>query len=765
MIPSRETPDRQGDCPMATLPDRMALPNAASRTSPGPSPSVEDPSLPLSDFALDKPDFASSLNIVAMKAAGRLAIGLARLFGSRAHGRMGILTYHRISPVVQGVPSPTHNVTPDRFREHVAGLLVRGFTVWPLAELLRYNAVGKPVPPRTIALTFDDGFQSVYTEALPILREFHVPATVFLATAYLDGTAPFPFDAWGRNHRDTLPPASYRPLTVDQCREMLDSGLIDLGAHTHTHRDMRGRPNLFREDLQISVDSLRTTFALTDVMFAFPFGAKHSGFSGPQLASVAKLTGVTCGLTTDCSLNNSGSDPFQWGRFNAFEWDTSATLVAKLDGWYTWAARVKRLAVRPQMIPAPNDGLAKLGGNGQLTSLASTALGRPTPSTANKMARAHVVSLVNILAPYERPVCLELAQRVGKLTILLSSPLGLHGVDKTDWDSLDVRLQGTWTIRRPQRHPLRFDEKIDIHVPWNTVRELARLKPDVIISHETGIRSLLSTFYARWNDRVPLILAIGMTEHTEQGRGWARHLLRRWLFRRADAVGVNGPGTGRYAQRLGAKAEQMFPMPYVALEEAKSNAPALRGPESAYHLLYVGQFVERKGLIPFSSALSRWATAHPLRHVDFSLIGSGPLEAAIRAVPFPANVTLNFLGRRKPAEIAEVYGTTGILVLPTLADEWGLVVNEAMASGMPVLGSTYSQAVDELCADGQAGWTFRTDHAAELDKAIDAALTTPLEQLDKMRATARQRVAHLTPEYVVDQMIAAIEPLLSKYGR
>ena len=149
--------------------------------------------------------------------------------------------------------------------------------------MLRYHAPGRPTPPRTIALTFDDGFQSVYTDAWPVLREFHVPATIFLATAYLDSTCAFPFDAWGLNYRDALPPATFRPLTVEQCREMADGGLIDLGAHTHTHRDLRGRPDAFREDLQISVDFLRTTFGLSDVMFAFPYGARHSGFAGPEL--------------------------------------------------------------------------------------------------------------------------------------------------------------------------------------------------------------------------------------------------------------------------------------------------------------------------------------------------------------------------------------------------------------------------------------------------------------------------------------------------
>jgi peptidoglycan/xylan/chitin deacetylase (PgdA/CDA1 family) len=210
---------------------------------------------------------------------------------------------------------------------------------------LRLHALGTP-PPRTIALTFDDGFQSVYTHAWPVLREFRVPATIFLATAYLGSTAPFPFDTWGLKHRDALPADAYRPLSIEQCREMADGGLIELGAHTHTHRDLRGRPDAFREDVQISVDVLRSTFGASEVMFAFPFGGKHLGFAGPEMASAAKLSGANCGLTTDCALIESGSDPFQWGRFNAFAWDTAATLAAKLDGWYTWAARVKQFLKR-----------------------------------------------------------------------------------------------------------------------------------------------------------------------------------------------------------------------------------------------------------------------------------------------------------------------------------------------------------------------------------------------------------------------------------
>src|SRR5207249_4625429 len=106
---------------------------------------------------------------------------------------------------------------------------------------------------------------------------------------------------------------------------------------------------------------------------------------------------------------------------------------------------------------------------------------------------------------------------------------------------------------------------------------------------------------------------------------------------------------------------------------------------------------------------------------------------------------------------------TGILAFPTLADEWGIVVNEALASGLPVLGRVYSQAVEELVRDGKNGWTFRPDRSDELFAALDRALTAPKTRLDEMRAEARRSVEHLTAEFVGQRIVDAIR--LARAGR
>jgi peptidoglycan/xylan/chitin deacetylase (PgdA/CDA1 family) len=181
-------------------------------------------------------------------------------------------------------------------------------------------------------VTFDDGYEGVYRYAWPILRELKIPATVFLATAYLDREGPFPFDDWPAAGSSTVIPELWRPLRVDQCREMLSDGRIEMGCHTHTHQVFRGRADELSGDLRLSVETLRRQFDLMDATFAFPYG-----ITAPDLSAVARKVGLLCALTTQGALVRTGSDPFTWGRFAVEEVDTAATIAAQLDGWCSLA--------------------------------------------------------------------------------------------------------------------------------------------------------------------------------------------------------------------------------------------------------------------------------------------------------------------------------------------------------------------------------------------------------------------------------------------
>jgi len=277
--------------------------------------------------------------------AAKVAAMLHRLRGDRAQGRTGILMYHSVSPCVPGLPERPYNVTPDVFRKQLVGLLRSGHRFVKLSEVLAAHRDGVLLP-RTVVLTFDDVYESIYRHAFPIMKELQVPGAAFLSTSFVGSQDPFPFDDWARIHQAHVPPQEYRPLSWDQCHEMHESGCFEFGVHTHSHLDFRGKADAFRKDLVQSIEIIRQQFQLPSVPFAFPFGATAQGYAGGELQLAAKAAGTSCALTTDGELiDPTTDDPYAWGRLAVFEWDTSATLAAKLANWYSLARRANELQV------------------------------------------------------------------------------------------------------------------------------------------------------------------------------------------------------------------------------------------------------------------------------------------------------------------------------------------------------------------------------------------------------------------------------------
>ena len=139
--------------------------------------------------------------------------------------------YHRVAEQTLGVENPTVNVTPERFREQLVGLLAQGICGLAADEAGASSAAaGQTIPGSAFAVTFDDGYENNFSHAWPVLRELNVPATIFLATGYLDSDRPFPFDGWSASGSSRVPSTAWRPLSRRQCDEMLSDGLVELGA-------------------------------------------------------------------------------------------------------------------------------------------------------------------------------------------------------------------------------------------------------------------------------------------------------------------------------------------------------------------------------------------------------------------------------------------------------------------------------------------------------------------------------------------------------
>ena len=297
------------------------------------------PIVPVERKPARQPDFKE-------RAARGVAVALNELCGPYYRTSFGILMYHRVIDPIPGQPQPTWNVSPAQFEEQLGGLLKRGFDPWPLTRVLEHHEKGWAIPRRVFVVTFDDGYQNNFTRALPILQKLRVPATIFLATRYLDSHEPFPSDDWLASGAPGVSPEAWQPLTTAECQQLLQSGLIELGAHTHSHDDYRGKPNYLRADLLQCCRVLREKFNIERPTFAFPYGTKRNGFAGPDLVEAARHSNLRCSLTTEAELVTTTTDPFDWGRLVAEDIDTSRTLAAKLGGWITAAKKLKHFLFR-----------------------------------------------------------------------------------------------------------------------------------------------------------------------------------------------------------------------------------------------------------------------------------------------------------------------------------------------------------------------------------------------------------------------------------
>ena len=398
-------------------------------------------------------------------------------------------------------------------------------------------------------------------------------------------------------------------------------------------------------------------------------------------------------------------------------------------------------------------GLRRLRGRLLMLPMRSRELDPFAPAIAKR--RLRVAFLTNFIPPYHKPVLDLLAKRYA-LRVLLSTPMESNRPWKVDWQGLDVVAQRTYTAKGTWSHPRGFTEPLAVHIPLDTLPQLARFAPDVVISAEMGARTLLAILFRKLRPDSRLIIWAEAAESTETGRGIARYLARKLFVKNADAFLAVGASSVKYLTRTGAPPANIFQIAYTTDNARFAARPLARPSWQARRILFCGQLVERKGLLPFIQNLSRWAEDHPERSVEFALAGDGPLREQLSRIPLSRNVKLEFLGVFQYDELPKIYASAGVFVLPTLADTWAVAVNEALLSGLPVLGSVYAQAVEELIQDGQNGWLFKPDSAEDSYRAIDRMMNTPLAELDAMRVRGRALASRLSPESVASLIGMAV---------
>lgn len=373
-----------------------------------------------------------------------------------------------------------------------------------------------------------------------------------------------------------------------------------------------------------------------------------------------------------------------------------------------------------------------------------------------------VALLMNFIAPYRVKLLEALRDRVDELRVFISTPMESDRAWEVDWGSLNVTVQRNLTVRRPYRDEFGFSRQLQIHLPYDTLPQLSRYAPNTVISGELGARSLQAAAWRALHPKSSLLIWGTLSEHSERGWGHLRKLTRHAILRRADGALVNGESGARYIHSFGMPDQRIFRVNQPVDVTLFSSEPRRRPDTSMSRLLHVGSLTGRKGLTGFVGALAEWGRRNPARILEVCWLGDGEQRAELEAAPLPSNISQRFLGNVPYAALPGFYADADILFFPTLLDEWGLVVNEAMAAGLPVLGSVYSQAVEELVQDGENGWVFDPLTEASTLAVLDRVFATPPERLAAMREAARRRVLALTPAAASERIVRAIRQVAGR---
>ena len=175
-----------------------------------------------------------------------------------------------------------------------------------------------------------------------------------------------------------------------------------------------------------------------------------------------------------------------------------------------------------------------------------------------------------------------------------------------------------------------------------------------------------------------------------------------------EAVLVPGKSGRRLARWYGMPDERIFEGMYGADSRLFFNGPPLT--ERPKRIIFVGQYIERKGCVPLARAFA--SVAHLLPDWELNMYGSGPLQSAI-----PSHSQIKVHGFIQPEQLGALYREARIFALPSRSEAWGLVVHEAALSGCQLLLSDAIGAASDF-ATAQNSRTFRPDDEAGMASAL-----------------------------------------------
>jgi glycosyltransferase involved in cell wall biosynthesis len=300
---------------------------------------------------------------------------------------------------------------------------------------------------------------------------------------------------------------------------------------------------------------------------------------------------------------------------------------------------------------------------------------------------------------------------------------------------------------------------------------LNRIKPNAVVCG--GYNYLASWEFAYWAKvhRVPLLL---WTESTALDKRRGHHLvefMKSRFLSLCSAFVVSGRSQLEYLKDLGVPEQRIFTAPdavdtrlFAALaKEARQCEPQVRARHALplRYFLYVGRLVRAKGVFELMEAYAELddeiRTKVGLVFVGDGADRSGLVQRASRITPG----TIQFPGFVQREGLPEFYSLADALIFPTHSDPWGLVVNEAMSCGLPVIVTSVAGCAADLVQNGGNGFVVPPGDPSQLAAPM-ARLAGDSGLRQEMGSRSRERVAAYSPAAWADGVVEAVESVCAR---
>lgn len=369
-----------------------------------------------------------------------------------------------------------------------------------------------------------------------------------------------------------------------------------------------------------------------------------------------------------------------------------------------------------------------------------------------------VALLTEIISPYRIPVLNHLAAHPNiDLDVFFFSETEGRRSWRIPWEKICFRyrvLPGILAAHRYQGGPIFFNPGII----WALKRGRFQTVVCFGYHHPTIWLALL------WC-RVTRTRVLLWSESTLQDNRSYRGIVewfKRQLLQQFDSFVAAGTSQAGYLRHLGAHPEKIWIAPdAVDSDFFSSNSLIYRNKREETKqalnvegliVLYVGRLIDAKGIPELLEALGRVVMQN---QATLFLVGDGPdresYEQSCRARKLP----VRFEGFRTQEELPLYYGVADVLVFPTHSDPWGLVLNEAMCSGLPVICSTAAGAAADLVRHGYNGFVYPPGQDEELSGHL-LTLLADEQARNRMGSASREIIRAFSPQKMAEGFVEAV---------